>query len=232
VLCARRALSGFVIALVLNGCAASQPQLWPPAVGERSYPIYVSLDTWHGMIGFHPDLSPGSETLKLGQKDFEPSSDRRPNRFEEWGYAERKWYVEGEQGIIGALRALLWPTEGTVEIGRHDQLWAYRTPQPPADIFVFNLTEQGLLSLHRHLISTLDKTKPIAKVGSSLFYPSRRAYHLFYNCHHYVAEALREAGLPVSPLWAITRATLAMQLRRVQRLAEQPARLRLGEAKG
>jgi hypothetical protein len=226
VLCARLRLFGFVIALLLNGCATSQPHLWPPAVGERSYPIYVSLDTWHGMIGFHLDLSPGSASLKLGQNEFESSGDRRlPGGFEEWGYAERKWYIEGQQGIIGALRALLWPTEGTVEIGRHDQLWAYRTPQPPADMFVFNLTEEGLLRLRRHLMSTLAATKPIARIGSSFFYSSRRAYHLFYNCHHYVAHALREAGLPVAPLWAVTRTTLAMQLRRAQRTAEQPAPL-------
>jgi hypothetical protein len=219
----RRALFGFVIALVLNGCAASQPGLWPPAAGERSYPIYVSLDTWHGMIGFDHGVSPGS-VLKLGPKEIESSGDNRL-QYEEWGYAERKWYVEGQQGLIGALRALLWPTEGTVEIGRHDQLWAYRTPQPPADMFVFNLTEEGLLRLRRHLMSTLAATKPIARIGSSFFYSSRRAYHLFYNCHHYVAHALREAGVPVSPLWAVTRTTLAMQLRRAQRTAEQTAPL-------
>jgi hypothetical protein len=223
-------LFGFVLALVLNGCAALQPGLWPPASGERSYPIYISLDTWHGMIGFLPGVSPGLRILKLGPKEFESSGDDR-SHYEEWGYAERQWYVEGQQGVIGALRALLWPTEGTVEVGRHDQLWAYRTPQPPADIFVFNLTEEGLLRLQRYLVSSLEETKPIAKIGSSLFYPSRHDYYLFYNCHHYVAHALREAGLPVSPLWAITRSMLAVQLRRAQRFAGEPAQLRIGEVK-
>ncbi|MEX0806052.1 MAG: hypothetical protein WD688_22450 [Candidatus Binatia bacterium] len=41
-----------LLALLLNGCAAVQPDLWPPAAGEHTFPIYVSLDTWHGMIGF------------------------------------------------------------------------------------------------------------------------------------------------------------------------------------
>jgi len=41
-----------LVTFLLNGCVSLQPRLWPPAAGERTYPVYVSLDTWHGMIGF------------------------------------------------------------------------------------------------------------------------------------------------------------------------------------
>jgi len=212
-----------LLALLLNGCASVQPDLWPPAAGEHSYPIYVSLDTWHGMIGLPLTIdiergAGGSERQRLGST-FEAS--QSAVRYEEWGYAERKWYVEGHQGIIGTLRALFWPTSGTVEIARYERLWASRTPQPPADLFLFHLSHDGWMRLRRHLLSTLAATEPIATVDRSEFYPSLRSYHIFHHCHHYVARALQEAGLPVSPFWAMNRTLLALQLGRAKRLAEE-----------
>ena len=55
--------------------------------------------------------------------------------------------------------------------------------------------------------------------GGSKFYPSKRPYHLFHQCHQYAALALREAGLPLSAFWSFNRASLAMQLRRAVELA-------------
>lgn len=181
------------------------------------------------MIGFPRDISPELNIL-TSKENAAPAGDspKQVERFyEEWGYAERAWYVEGQQGISGMVRALFWPTPGTVEVAGYDRLWASRTPQPPADLFVFTLSGEGLVALRRHLLSTLEHTNPIASIGRSDFYPSRRAYHLFHHCHHYVARALREAGLPVSPFWAITRSTLAMQLRRAQRVAEESRQSRV-----
>ena len=33
-----------------------------------------------------------------------------PCVYEEWGYAERAWFLEKRQGFIGVLRALFLPT--------------------------------------------------------------------------------------------------------------------------
>jgi hypothetical protein len=221
VLFTRHALLAFVVATFVNGCAAAQPHLWPPASGEPSYPVYISLDTWHGMIGFptgrdSPVLYPEPKELPA-----ERSTRQSEVAFEEWGYAEYKWYVDGQQGITGILRALFWPTAGTVEIARYDRPWASRTPQPPADLFKFNLSQEGWRRIRSHLRSTLADDNPVKTVDLSAFYPAKRAYHLFHNSHHYLARALKEAGIPISPFWAINRTMLAMQLRRAQRLAEE-----------
>jgi hypothetical protein len=171
------------------------------------------------MIGF-----PSSLALKPA---VDASADpERPDSgrggYEEWGYAEREWYVEGRQGSGGTVRALLWPTTGVVEVARYDRRWAARTPQPPADLFLFHVTEAGLLRLRRHLLSTLASDEPTATADRSAFYPSRRRYHFLHHCHHYIARALREAGLPVSPVWAMSRGLLSMQLDRAERLAAYP----------
>jgi hypothetical protein len=164
----------------------------------------ISVDTWHAMIAFPLESGAG---------------------FEEWGYAERAWYLEGRQGAGGALRALLWPTEAVVEVATSDRIWADRTPQPPADAFTFELSDAGYRRLREHLGGTLASREPVAVVGASTFYPARHAYHLFHQCHQYAARALQAAGLPVSPLGAFTRASFAADLRRaqVQRLTTAPA---------
>jgi len=189
--------------LFLAGCAAPIQELWPPHEGQRSVTIIVSLDTWHAMIAM----------------PIEPKSAAAKALYEEWGYAERAWYLEGRQGITGAIRALFWPTEGVVEVARYDRIWAERTPQPPADLFAFDLSETGYHRLREYLSSTIASPKPLVVSGQSQFYVAKEPYHLFHHCHQYAARALREAGLPISPWAAISRSAFAEQLRRAQRLA-------------
>jgi hypothetical protein len=122
------------------------------------------------------------------------------------------------------VRALFWATDGVIEVGHYDRVWAERTPQPPSDLFSFRLTEEGYQSLRRHLQETLLSKEPVASFRQSMFYPAKRSYHLFHTCHQYAAQALREAGLPISPFWAFNRTTLAWQLRRaVGTIEKQPA---------
>jgi hypothetical protein len=219
-----------LIALLLGGCASPVEGLWPPAAGAPSHTIHVSLDTWHAMIAFHlSEQSRASSEQRevpipdLGSPAF-PGYSRpavRRSLFEEWGYAERAWYLEGRQGIAGVLRALLWPTEGVVEVGHHDNVWADRTPQPPAELFTFHLSDEGVRRLRAHLTATIASQGPVATAGTSQFYPAVRSYHLFHTCHQYAAEALRAAGLPIVPLWALSRGAFAVQLRRAAGMGDR-----------
>jgi hypothetical protein len=113
------------------------------------------------------------------------------------------------------IRALLWPTEGVVEVGRHSSIWAERTPQPPAEVFVFHLETEQYRQLRLFLESTLLSRTALAGFGGSDFYPSVRSYHLFHTCHQYAAHALQAAGLPLTPALAFNRTILGWQLRRL-----------------
>jgi hypothetical protein len=197
------------VIVLFSACASPVEGLWPPAPASSARTIIVSLDTWHAMIAFPTD-TPHASPLT-------------PHAFEEWGYAERAWYLEGKTGVTGVIRALFWPTEGVVEVGHYDRVWADRTPQPPAEKFEFRLSEEGYRLLRRHLLSTLLSDESLASFSQSAFYPAKRSYHLFHTCHQYAAQALREAGLPLSVFWAFNRTSLAWQLRRATRIAaEQP----------
>ena len=207
----------FGIIIGVSGCAKPNPELWPPAPGTLTKEIYVSLDTWHAMIGFQE-----GPTQDHGQPEKEPQAQPQSLQsfmFQEWGYAERAWYLEGQQGISGVLRALFWSTEGIVEVAEYNQLWADRTPQPPSDLFKFDLSEEGHQRLRTHLRSTRESSNPIKAFRRSSFYQATDPYHLFHHCHQYVARALQEAGLPVSTFWALTRTSLAIQLQRAQESA-------------
>ncbi|MBK9307045.1 MAG: DUF2459 domain-containing protein [Nitrospira sp.] len=201
--------SGAAIVLtLLSACASPVDGLWPPPPEPVQHTVSVSIDTWHAMIAFRVDTPDVSRFT--------------PHAYEEWGYAERAWYLEGKTGVSGVVRALLWPTEGVVEVGLHDRVWAERTPQPPSDLFTFRLTEEGHQRLRQHLHATLLNEEPVASFHQSVFYPAKRSYHLFYTCHQYAAQALREAGLPVSPFWAFSRTSLAWQLRHAARACSPP----------
>jgi hypothetical protein len=207
--------SGAAIFLaLLSACASPVEGLWPSHTESAQHTVYVSLDTWHAMIAF-PTQPEGSHQLSA----FSFKEGNSPQHlFEEWGYAERAWYLEGKTGVSGVVRALLWPTEGVVEVGHYDRVWAERTPQPPSDLFSFRLSEEGYQRLRQHLHATLLSEEPVASFGQSLFYPAKRSYHLFHTCHQFAALALREAGLPISPFWAFNRTSLVWQLRRAVKL--------------
>jgi hypothetical protein len=194
----------------------------------------VSIDTWHAMIAIpiQPEDSDQPSAFSFDEGILPQHSSLSTHyMFEEWGYAERAWYLEGKTGVGGILRALFWPTEGVVEVGHNDRVWAERTPQPPSNLFSFRLSEEGYQRLRRHLRTTLFNDKPVASFGQSVFYPAKRSYHLFHTCHQYAAMALREAGLPVSPFWTFNRTILAWQLQRAARLAEQSAGSPLGQSR-
>ena len=195
----------YSVCLLMFGCAGPIPELWPPDQTAPARTIVVSVDTWHAMIAL-PRTKDAAEI------------DRSQPGYEEWGFAEEAWYLEGRQGISGIFRALFWPSQGVVEKGHHKQVWSERTPQPPAERFAFRLSEEGFQRLRRYLESSIRDLAPIRTVGNSGFFPATRSYHVFHQCHQYSAHALREAGLPVSVFWAFSRGSFARQLRRAEEI--------------
>jgi uncharacterized protein DUF2459 len=195
--------------------ARSDPMLW----NLDSISIVVSLDAAHSMIALPVEASMlyvnGGHGGVVGTDDV-PGE---PRAYEEWGYAERAWFLEKRQGFTGVLRALFWPTEGVVEVGIHQSTWAERTQKPPVEAFRFQISKTGYLKLRSYLRATIASEKPVGIVGNSRFCVARSSYHLFHHCHHYTAKGLREAGLPI-PIWgALNRYIFAKQLRGIRSIS-------------
>ena len=47
----------------------------------------------------------------------------------------------------------------------------------------------------------------------SRFYPARERYYLWRTCNTWTARALRAAGVPITPLYAITAGNVMYQAR-------------------
>ena len=173
---ASRLPGAFVVALLLlSGCASPPEGLWPPADGAPTLRIVVSSDAWHSRIAI-------------------PSPD---GGYEEWGYGERAWYYEGRQGFFGALRALFWPTAGVLDLRRTPVPYARRLPPGEGRMWTFTLSREGAERLRAYVARSRSSETPIGPGGGAVWYPARRRYHAFHTCHHGVANALWEAGLPV-----------------------------------
>ena len=189
-------------------------RLDPELRTRDSIPIVVSLDAAHSMIALPVEAS----VFHVRGDHAVTGTDGAPGEprvYEEWGYAERAWYLEKRQGFTGVLRALLWPTEGVVEVGIHESIWAERTQKPPVEAFRFQISEAGYRSLRSYLRATIASEEPVGIVGNSRFCVAQTSYHVFHHCHHYTAKGLREAGLPI-PMWgALNRYIFAKQLRRI-----------------
>lgn len=204
------------VLLLTMGCAGAQPELWPPVPGSPSHDIIVSVDSWHAAIAIEKEhANVPSQSSALSPQNF---------LYEEWSYAEQAWYLEGRQGFTGVLRALFWPSVAVVEVGTHTRPWSERTPDPPAEQFRFTLSAEGYLRLRAFLEASRRSATPLRAGAGSAFYPARRAYSLFHQCHQYAAHALRAAGLPMSPLWALTRSLFVAQLRRAEGMADEQSR--------
>ena len=76
---------------------------------------------------------------------------------------------EKRQGFTGVLRALLWPTEGVVEVGVNQSIWAERTLKPPVEAFRFQISKTGYLKLRSYLRATIASEEPVGVVGNSRF---------------------------------------------------------------
>jgi hypothetical protein len=183
-----------------------------------SISIVVSIDAAHSMIAL-PVEAPRSYVSGdhgVARKDDAPGE---PRAYEEWGYAERAWFLEKRQGFTGVLRALFWPTEGVVEVGIHQSTWAERAQKPPVEAFRFEISRAGYLNLRSYLRATIASDEPVGVVGNSRFCVARSSYHLFHHCHHYTAKGLREAGLPISIWGALNRYIFAKQLRGIRSIS-------------
>ncbi len=187
------------------GCAGPIRELWPPAPGAETYRIVVSTDSWHSIIGIWPRADPRGDSME---------------GLEEWGYAEKGYYMEADTGSSGTMRALLVPSTGVLQLWRGGPLWSIRTPHPPAGQWVFELSERG----HERLLQFVEGSKRSAvplssQWAESTWFEADRSYHAFHHCHHWTARALREAGLPIWPFYALFKWSLEAQLDRAVAMA-------------
>ncbi len=177
-------------------------ELWPPRPGEPRHVIDVVFRDWHTVI-IEPAPSAGT-TASNGL-------------LREWEFCEKAWYLEGKQGLTGVARSLFWPTASGVGCAVVPEPFWIRYPPGEVRRWTFVLSEGGLRTMNAYLEA--EKGEGLAEFPG--WYAGKSSYHLFYDCHHFTASALRAAGLPIRPWWAFSGWMISLQLDRVRKYHEE-----------
>ena len=147
---------------------------------------------------------------------------------EEWAFGERiRYYEEKDRDFLAnkeyflfvtdALRALFWPNRGVIEITRSEKAYPARNPESKISSWEIPVSAEGLERMRAWLNCTLGSPTALLDDGWQIYYPSARRYHFLYTCHHFVAQALREGGVPVQPRRCLLPSGLWRQLNRLGR---------------
>ncbi len=196
------------------GCLGPIRELYPPQPGEATVIIHVVGHGWHTGILIRRDNIPAEAW---------PEHHRFPAaRFLEVGWGDRAFYESPDAGVKRALKAA-FDSEGSVlHVAGFD-----RTPAEEfsrAEIIAVELSSRGAQALARFVSRAYarDAAAQSIELGPGLyplsrFYAATGRYSLLYTCNNWVAEALRAAGCPITPAWAVTAGNLLSQAERCGR---------------
>lgn len=201
------------------GCAGPVKGVFPPAAGEPHKTVHVIRHGWHVGIAVHradvpPDVLPVI-------RDF-PKAD-----YVEFGWGDDAYYRSPHPTKGMMLKAALWPTPSVLHVAG-----LQGTPRevfPASDIVEVELSEQGW----DRMAGFIDKTfardadgrlQPLERglYGDSRFYRALGKFYFPRMCNMWSASALRKAGCPITPFYAVTAANLMWQTRRFGRTVELP----------
>jgi uncharacterized protein (TIGR02117 family) len=189
-----------VLACALAGCAAPATRDCPVAPGQPAEAIYVVRHGWHAGIVLPRSATP----------DWPLSGDASAAaQHVEVGWGDRDFYMLPDPGWWLAVEAVLVPNESVLHVVWLDA--PVGEVLRGGEILEIRLTPEGLERLSQHIAGSFARASHGGAIdlgaglyGSSRFYLSRERYHAFNTCNVWVANALREAGCPINPAFALT----------------------------
>ncbi len=196
-------------ALFLSACAGPIKRLYPPEPGSEVKRVYVVRQDWH--LG-----------IAIRRQDIPPAIWPQIRDFPDVEHLEVSWgdqdYYPAPEPTLGmACKAAFLPTGSVLHVvGFDGPVEAYFRD---SDIVEIALSQAGFERLGRFISQTYASTDSDGvdqvKKGlfrNSRFYPARGTFHIFRTCNKWVAQALRSAGCPISPFYALTADNVIYQV--------------------
>jgi uncharacterized protein (TIGR02117 family) len=157
--------------------------------------IFVVNYGWHSALVL--------KTTDISGRGLPETRDFPDADYLEFGWGDWDYYQATDPSIGLALKAAFWSSGSVLQLtGLKGALAAYF---PGSEIIEISLQDQALRRLIEFLSGTFARPSPgtpaVARPGldqRSKFYRANGKFHLFRTCNTWVAEALREAELPVS----------------------------------
>ncbi len=206
----RRSFLLLGLVAVACGCAGPVAHLYPPIAGESAIAIWIVRHRWH--TGLVVPATPVPSQIWPERDDY-PGA-----RYLEVGWGDRDFYQARDPTSGLAVRAALWPTPSVLHVV------AFAEPParvfPDAEIVELALSPRGFEQLcafvaHAYARDARGQATPLGAgwYGDSRFYLGRESYFLT-TCNVWTARALRSAGLPISPIYALTAGNVIFQAKR------------------
>lgn len=203
-----------MIALFQAGCLGPVANLYPNDINDRPIQVHIVQVGWHaGLI---------VETEHLGD-DF-PDHLRMPDaKFLKFGWGDDKYYPDPDPSFLLLLRAAFWPGRSVLHVvGIDERISDFFTG---SEVITLHLSKEGMQALTSFVANYLLRDRagqPIfhskGLYGNSTFFKSRGRYYLPKTSNVWTARALRSAGVPITPFYAITARNVMNQARKAAQL--------------
>ena len=171
--------------------------------------VFVVHDSWHAAIVLkRSDIS----------LDAIPElADFLHAEFVEFSWGDKDYFPNPHAGVWSALKAALWSSGSVLHVVGFDG--GVETFYRGAKITELSFTAQAYDRLISYIAETVARPAPNLPAQPSAglflysrFYPASRDFSMLRTCNTWVAEALEQAGLPISPRYVITAGNLKSQL--------------------
>ena len=195
---------------LLTACSAPIMQVDSDPPGNNHKRVFVVHNNWHAVLVVRKaDLS---QALVPEQVHF-PEAE-----YLEIGWGDRDYFPATEESVGLALRAAFWSRGSVLHlVGFRGAVEDYFTG---GEIVELALSPEAFQRLSQFVSASFARPDPSIPaqsqpglVAAGRFYPAAGRFSILRTCNTWIAEALKSAGLDISPGDVITAASLARQVR-------------------
>jgi uncharacterized protein (TIGR02117 family) len=200
-----------VFFILIIGCLGPVKNLYPPEPGDPVKTIYVVSHGWHtGLVLDIKDI--------CGQKNLVPGFFNQSKAIE-FGWGDEGFYKSIKFSLWKTVKAALLPTPTVLHLV--DLRFSVVTHFPESGVVKIDLSEAGFKNLCDYIESSFLKNAKGEIIedgpgiyGRSRFYRSHESYFFPKTCNVWTATALRKAGCPITPVYAIRAENVFNQTRK------------------
>lgn len=200
----------FLLVFLTHACSNPPPEIIFPEDGKNDRTVFAVHDAWHSAVVIRTADIPAAVLPEI--RDF-PSAE-----YLEFSWGDRDYFPAPDGGLGLVLKAAFWSSGSVLHVvGFRDTV---EKTFPSAEIVEIVLSEEGFKGLIQFISDTFSRPHPPASAEprpglfpNGRFYSAEGKFSIFRTCNTWVAEALRAAGLPISPGYVITAGNLGNQVR-------------------
>ena len=175
--------------------------------------VFVVYDSWHAAIVL--------KRSEIALDAIPELVDFSQAIFVEFSWGDRDYFPNPHAGVLSAVKAALWSSGSVLHVvGFSGSLETFYRGAKIAELAI---DAQGYDRLISYISETVSRPSPSVPAQPSAglflysrFYPASRDFSLLRTCNTWVAEALEQAGLPISASLVITAGNLDSQLARLK----------------